>query len=93
METANPSEFSHVESTGNLWAEIRWAAKSEGIIYLDDLLLRRVRLGNLLPGGGLSVIDRIKKIIQEELCWNDKRWNEEIGSYKLLLEKSYSINT
>ena len=93
VETAKPSEFSHVESTGNLWAEIRWAAKSEGIIHLEDLLLRRVRLGNLLPGGGLSVIDRIKKIVQEELCWNDKRWNEEIGSYKLLLEKSYSINT
>jgi glycerol-3-phosphate dehydrogenase len=35
-------ELSPVESSSNLWAEIRWAAKSEGIVHLEDLLLRRV---------------------------------------------------
>lgn len=65
---ANPSEFSHLESTGNLWAGIRWADNSEGIIHSEDLILRLVRLGYLLPGGGLSLIDRINKIIQKELC-------------------------
>jgi glycerol-3-phosphate dehydrogenase len=93
VETAKPSELFLVESTGNLWAEIRWAARNEGIIHLEDLLLRRVRLGNLLPSGGLSAINRIRKIVQEELHWTDKRWNEEIGRYKLLLEKSFSINS
>lgn len=70
-----------MESSRNLWSEIRWAARTEGIVHLEDPLLRRVRLGNLLPGGGLSGFDRIKKIVQEDLCWNDKRWNEEIGRY------------
>lgn len=93
IETAKPSEFSYIESSENLWAEIRWAARSEGIVHLDDLLLRRVRLAHLLPGGGLSVIERIKNILQDELSWNDQRWNEELGNYMQLLEKSYSVNT
>jgi len=32
---------------------LRWAARAEAVSHLDDLLLRRVRLGLLLPGGGV----------------------------------------
>jgi glycerol-3-phosphate dehydrogenase len=35
-------ELSHVESSSILWAEIRWAVRAEGIVHLEDLLLRRV---------------------------------------------------
>jgi glycerol-3-phosphate dehydrogenase len=85
------NEFQPIESSINLWAEIRWAAKTGGIIHLEDLLLRRVRLATLLPLGGFSVMDRIKKIMMEELNWDDWRWTEEITRYRLLLSKSYSI--
>lgn len=91
VELATHSELLPIEKSGNLWAEIRWAAKYEGILHLEDLLLRRVRIGNILPGGGLSVIDQVKSIVQEELNWDNNRWTSEVTSYKNLLAKSFSI--
>ena len=46
----------------------------EGVVHLDDLLLRRVRLGLLLPHGGLADMDAIRAIAQPELGWDDARW-------------------
>jgi glycerol-3-phosphate dehydrogenase len=92
MESADKTELSPIESTFNLWAEIRWAVREEGIVHLDDLLLRRLRLGLILPNGGQSIMDRVRRIIQEELNWNDERWNDEINDYRTLIEKSYSVN-
>ena len=37
-------------------AECRWAARMESVVHLDDLLLRRTRLGSLLAGGGESIL-------------------------------------
>ncbi len=59
IEIANPGELSKIENTPNLWAELRWAARSEQVVHLEDLLLRRVRLGLLLPQGGVTILDRI----------------------------------
>jgi glycerol-3-phosphate dehydrogenase len=84
-------EFIPVESSTNLWAEIRWASKVEGIVHLEDLLLRRVRLGNLLPGGGFTVMHRIKDIVLKELKWDEHRWEEELTQYRQLLKQSYSV--
>ncbi|MFL7893269.1 MAG: glycerol-3-phosphate dehydrogenase/oxidase [Anaerolineales bacterium] len=91
VNEVDENEFQPIESSINLWAEIRWAARTEGIIHLEDLLLRRVRLANLLPRGGFEVLDRIKKIVIEELNWEDWRWVEEINRYRSLLGKSYSL--
>jgi glycerol-3-phosphate dehydrogenase len=91
MANVDPKELISVESSVSLWAEVRWAARTEGIVHLEDLLLRRVRLGILLPCGGLKVINRIKQILIEELGWDDLLWEEELRRYKLLLDTSYSI--
>jgi glycerol-3-phosphate dehydrogenase len=64
-----------------LWAELRWAARNEGVVHLDDLLLRRVRLGLLLPVGGLPWLELIRAIVQPELGWDDERWAEETAVY------------
>jgi len=93
IKSADLSDLVPIGSSLNLWAELRWAARAEGIVHLEDLLLRRVRLGILLPCRGMSVIDRIKMIIQEELGWDDVRWDEEVCNYQQLLEKSYSIKS
>jgi glycerol-3-phosphate dehydrogenase len=90
ITNSDPSELTSIGSSPNLWAEIRWAARAEGIVHLEDLLLRRVRLGILLPAGGIEVIGKIKKIVKEELGWNENRWEMEFRNYKLLLERSYS---
>jgi glycerol-3-phosphate dehydrogenase len=92
LSEINIREFTPIQDSINLWAEIRWAAKNEAVVHLEDLLLRRVRLSTLLPDGGISVMSRIKQIAIEELDWNEQRWEEELEEYKTLLEKCYSLN-
>jgi glycerol-3-phosphate dehydrogenase len=72
------------------WLDIRWAARSEGVVHLDDLLLRRVRLGLQLPGGGADLLGRIRAIAQPELGWDDARWTAEEVAYRRLWSESYA---
>jgi len=90
LSTASSSERVTIETTPYLWVELRLAACCEGVVHLDDLLLRRVRLGLLLPNGGLDVMDRIRKIVQSELDWDDTRWEQEVIAYAQLWQKAYS---
>jgi glycerol-3-phosphate dehydrogenase len=73
-----------------LWAELRWAARAEGVVHLDDLLLRRVRLGLLQPHGGAALMPRIRAIAQAELGWDDRRWEEEVEGYLTLWRRAYA---
>jgi glycerol-3-phosphate dehydrogenase len=92
VQAAQPGELEHIEETASLWAELRWAARSEGIVHLDDLLLRRVRLGLLLPGGGLNQMEHIRSIAQPEFGWDNDRWRREAEAYARLWHKCYSLN-
>jgi glycerol-3-phosphate dehydrogenase len=80
-----------IPNTNVLWVELRWAARSEGVVHLDDLLLRRVRLGLLLPQGGTALADRIQAICQAELEWEDGRWAEEWTAYQQRWQAKYSL--
>lgn len=71
------------------WAELRWAARSEGVVHLEDLMLRRLRLGLLLPEGGLPQIEEMRHIAQPEFGWDDACWREEVAAYKRLWCSSY----
>ncbi|MFZ3078354.1 MAG: glycerol-3-phosphate dehydrogenase C-terminal domain-containing protein, partial [Bellilinea sp.] len=73
-----------------LWAELRWAARAEQVVHLEDLLLRRTRLGLLLPAGGLAEFERIREVCQPELGWSDQRWQMEVSNYLSLWQRSYS---
>jgi glycerol-3-phosphate dehydrogenase len=88
---AEAGELEVVPSTETLWAEVRWAARAEGVVHLDDLLLRRVRLGHLLPRGGESHLPRIRAICQAELGWDDARWEAEEAEYLRLWQSAYSL--
>ncbi len=76
-----------------LWSELRMAARSEAVVTLADLLLRRVRLGILLPNAGLDHLAEIQKIAQPELGWDDTRWDAEVASYKTTWKKAYAAPT
>ena len=91
LATARPEELTPIPGTRTLWAELRWAARAEGVVQLDDLLLRRVRLGLLLPGGGLPLIEKIRGICQDELGWPDSRWQQEVAAYERLWRACYSL--
>jgi glycerol-3-phosphate dehydrogenase len=88
---AQPGELEPIPGTQILWAELRWAAHAEGVVHLDDLLLRRVRLGLVLPNGGKAHLSRIRAMCQRELGWDDGRWEQEEASYLALVRTHYSL--
>ena len=91
VKAAGRGELETIPGTRVLWAELRWAARSEGVVHLDDLLLRRVRLGLLLPHGGAELMPAIRAICQAELGWDDLRWEKEQAAYLDLWRRSYSL--
>ena len=92
LASAARSELELIPGTLFRWAELRWAACAEAVVHLDDLLLRRLRLGLLLPEGGLLCVDRIRSIVQLELGWDDLRWEQELASYTDLWNRCYRLN-
>jgi glycerol-3-phosphate dehydrogenase len=79
---ADRYELATIPGTPDPWAALRWAARAEGVVHLDDLLLRRVRLGLLLPGGGAGHFPRIRSLVMPELGWDDARWEAEEAAYR-----------
>ncbi|WP_296449269.1 glycerol-3-phosphate dehydrogenase/oxidase, partial [Rhodoferax sp. UBA5149] len=59
---ATDAELQTIPGTNTLWLELVIAAKHEDVVHLDDLLLRRTRLGILLPRGGLDHLARIRSL-------------------------------
>ncbi len=87
---AERGELTPIAGGVSIWAEIRWAARAEGVVHLDDLLLRRVRLGLLAPEGGIPWIDRVRAVAQPELGWDDARWETEAAAYAQRWREAYS---
>ena len=90
LSAARAGELEPIENLPNIWAEVRWAARAGAVEHLDDLLLRRVRLGLLLPEGGRAVMPRVKAIIQQELGWDERRWQVEEDAYQQIWQRYYS---
>ena len=90
MRAAREGELKPVGDSPTLWAELRWAARAEGVIHLDDLLLRRTRLGLILPVGAMGEVDRIRSICRQELGWDIARWQSEIDAYQALWRRAYA---
>ncbi|NJC98198.1 MAG: FAD-dependent oxidoreductase [Anaerolineales bacterium] len=89
FSAASSTDLESVPATPYFWSELRQAARAEGVIHLDDLLMRRVRLGLLVPHGGIDLLPRIRAIVQPELGWDDARWDEETRQYTSLWRSAY----
>ncbi|PTQ89419.1 glycerol-3-phosphate dehydrogenase/oxidase [Agitococcus lubricus] len=83
-------ELVFIPETYTLWAELRWALRYEQVVHLDDLLLRRSRLGLLLVDGGLHHIERIKAIALAE-GWTESYWQSELARYQSIWQRYYSL--
>ena len=90
-QCAGTGELRTIRHTGAAWAELRWACRSEQVAHLDDLMLRRTRLGLLLRSGAAELLPRVKDIAQGELGWSDNRWNEEAAAYRDLIARCYAV--
>ncbi|UOD30250.1 glycerol-3-phosphate dehydrogenase/oxidase [Massilia violaceinigra] len=91
IDAARPGELETIPGTESLWAELRWAARAEAVQHLEDLLLRRTRLGLQLRGGGVRHLARIRAICQRELEWDDARWIASEAAYLALWQAHYGV--
>ncbi len=91
VESAHEGEMAAIHGLPALWAELRWAARSEAVVHLEDLLVRRVRLAHTLAAGGLEDMERIRAIAQPELGWDDRLWEEEALAYRTAWQAQYSL--
>lgn len=91
VDAAHEGELAPIAGTPTTWAEVRWAARREMVVHLDDLLLRRTRLGLLLPQGGAAFLPAIGAICRQELGWDAARWEAEAGAYLAHWRACYSL--
>ena len=59
--------------TAEVRAHLRWG----GVLHLDDLLLRRVRLGLWDPASARDLVPTLESIVRREMGWGRRRWAKE----------------
>ena len=84
-------DLASIARTGLLWAELSWACQHEQVVHLDDLLLRRTRLGLVLPNGASELMPELKRYCQPRLGWSDQQWEQEARRYLKLYQQAYSL--
>ncbi|MDD3762153.1 MAG: glycerol-3-phosphate dehydrogenase/oxidase [Nevskiales bacterium] len=72
------------------WAEVRWAARHEMVTCLQDVMMRRTRLGLVTPEGGEAWLERVAAICAEELGWDAQRRVREIESYRAYWRRQHA---
>lgn len=87
LNPVNPS------SSGNdlIWAELYWACGQEDVQHLDDLLLRRTRLGLIMPDGAQTLLPELRQHCQPLLGWDDSRWAREEARYLEIRNQAYAL--
>ncbi|PKG35070.1 glycerol-3-phosphate dehydrogenase/oxidase [Psychrobacter sp. Sarcosine-3u-12] len=93
LELAHEEDLAYITDSNTIWAEIRFAARFEQVIHLDDLLLRRTRVGLILPHGAMTplISARLKQICQQELGWDEQKWQQEVARYSELWQRYYHL--
>jgi glycerol-3-phosphate dehydrogenase len=61
--------------------KLRHSARHEQVVHLDDLMLRRSRLGLIVAQGARALLPRIQPVCQQELGWSEERWRDEEKRY------------
>ena len=88
---ALPADTSErIAHTPFTWEALRKAARSEYVVHLTDLLMRRTRLGLVMEQGGAELLPRIKPLCQEELGWDETRWQQEEKAYLDYWQRQHS---
>lgn len=93
VDCAQQNELLLIDGSKTCLAEVRWAARAEMSESLADILLRRTRLGMLLPQGAKALWPKIEKICAEELGWDKARWKQELTAYQTHYQRYYGLPT
>lgn len=68
-----------------------WLLAQEAVEHLDDLMLRRTRLGLTRPQAGEGVLSHRKQQIQQALGWDEVRWQQELDRYLDIHQQYYGV--
>lgn len=93
LSEAASADLDAVPGTTTPWAELHWALRHEQVRFLDDLLLRRTRLGLLLPDGAAALLPALEPVAREALGWGAGEWRDQCDRYGRLIAKAYSVPT
>lgn len=91
LNHARHNELKSIGSTNTSIAELRWILQHEMVVHLDDLLLRRTRIGLLLPKGGEQLFAQLQPLCQTALHWEDKHWQHEVTRYQDMIQRYYGL--
>ncbi len=59
--------------------------KSSFVVHLDDLMIRRSRLGLTSLDGGIEYLKKKKELVISSLGWSAEKYDEELERYKNVL--------
>lgn len=91
LAEAEPGDMACIGPSPVLWLEVRRAARHEAVEQLDDLLLRRTRLGLLLPDGAAGYLQQIVAMVAQEKGWSSERRQQEVQAWRRRYRNSYSL--
>lgn len=89
LDIARSEDQEAVGTSDTTWVEVRYALRNECVVHLDDLLLRRTRLGLQLRDGAVGIFERLKPLCSQELGWDDARWQSESSTYRERIRTHY----
>ncbi|RYZ85733.1 MAG: glycerol-3-phosphate dehydrogenase/oxidase, partial [Moraxellaceae bacterium] len=69
--------------------QVSWILQHEMVEHLDDLMLRRLRMGNMQADGGDAALALIKPLCQQHLGWDEQHWQLEHARYQKILQQYY----
>lgn len=78
-----------VAESEKLKAWWHWAIHNEQVVHLDDLMLRRTHIGNLVADGGQALLATHQSWLQQELGWDNARWEHELERYLNIWQTYY----
>ena len=81
LNESRSDDFDAAGGSMYTWAELRWALRHELVVHLDDLLLRRTRIGLVTTGGGVDLLPRVLDLCRAELGWDEARCSDEEARY------------
>lgn len=87
---AMPDLASRIGDTPYTLAELRWSAQHEQVMRLEDLLMRRTRIGLVTPHGGRDLLPAIRAAVQSDLQWDDARWDSEEAAYLTMWQQRHA---
>jgi glycerol-3-phosphate dehydrogenase len=75
-----------VEGSDLCAAEVRLHLTFGAVLRLEDLLLRRVRVGMWSPPLARALAPRLRPLFEQELAWDRRRWDAEAAAFETALE-------